>query len=398
MARESKGLLERISKLRKGFEEARAHGRALIPTLDAAVEAVGNRRPVILALGEILQSVSGSEVDALPSPTYLTQGMQQLLKRGAAVAERLQCLPSHLTTTRGVDKKSATAALGAFVRSVATLPDSVVVQDLRLEGLEAQMLLLEHVTADLETSQVSAVSRKRCILALMRLMADLHAGGGLEGNRLPDTACLEPIVSKILELARRTNWREEALWVPTGALQDRAMLIAVDGWNVAVVMARVCLTHACPIGVELEEVVLAGLLHDLGMLDVPEALMQQVEPWNAMDRGAMEGHTRRGARILERWLPGAVAARAMALWHHERPDGTGYPDALLESEIPELARLGAVADMVCGLLLPRGNRPAAPWDEAVRVAIRSAEVGLLDLSWVKIVAGLAGPAPVGLAS
>jgi hypothetical protein len=44
--------------------------------------------------------------------------------------------------------------------------------------------------------------------------------------------------------------------------------------------------------------------------------------------------------------------------------------------------------MVCGLLLPRGNRQAIAWSDAVNVAVRSAAVGLLDPEWTGVVAGL----------
>jgi HD domain len=388
VARESGLLLERISRLRKGFEEARACGKALIPNVVCPSNSGLERPPLSLALGELLQTVSGSEVDSLPSPTYLTQGMRQLLARAGQISERLHWVAADQATPRGLSKGSAVAALGAIVRSVATLPDSVTVQDLRLEGLQVQLMLLEQLAEDLEASQANGISRRRQLVALARLLGELHAVALREGNSIPEPNRLEPIVAKVLELARRDTWREDGLCIPAETLNDTAMLVAADGWNVALVMARACLRRACPSGVELEEVVLAGLLHDVGMLGIPETQMKQVEPWSAAERGVMENHARQGAHILEKWLPGAAAARGMALWHHERPDGTGYPDALLLAEIPELARLGSVVDMVCGLLLPRGNRPAIAWSEAVNVALRSAAVGLLDPEWAGVVAGL----------
>lgn len=388
VARESGLLLERISRLRKGFEEARACGKALIPNVLCPSNIGSERTPLSLALEELLQTISGSEVDLLPSPTYLTQGMRQLLARAGQIAERLHWVAADQATPRGLTKGAAVAALGALVRSVATLPDSVTVQDLRLEGLQVQLMLLEQLAEDLEASQANGISRRRQLVALARLLGDLHAGAMREGNSTPDPNRLEPIVTKVLELARRDSWREDGLCVPAEKLNDTAMLIAADGWNVALLMARTCLRRACPIGVELEEVVLAGLLHDVGMLGIPETQMKQLEPWSAAERGVMENHARMGAHILGKWLPGAAAAREMALWHHERPDGTGYPDALQGPEIPELARLGSVADMVCGLLLPRGNRPAIAWSEAVNVAVRSAAVGLLDPEWAGVIAGL----------
>ena len=397
VARESGMLLERISRLRKGFEEARARGQAMVPKIGTPAGTGLERPAVVQALGELLQNVSGSEVDVLPSPSYLTHGMRQLLGRAGQIAERLHWLTADQATSHGLTKGSAIAALGAIVRSVATLPDSVTVQDLRLEGLKVQLMLLEQLAENLEASQAHCNSRKRQLMVLARLLGDLHASAQLEGNGPLEPCRLEPVVAMVLEFARRDTWRE-GLWIPAEAVNDTAMMIAADGWNVALVMARACLRHVCPNGVELEEVVLAGLVHDVGMLGVPDIQMKQVEAWSATNRGVMEGHARLGARLLEQWLPGAAAARGMVLWHHERPDGTGYPDGLLGSEIPELARLGAVTDMVCGLLLPRSNRPATPWIEAVRVAVRSAEVGLLDPKWVGVVAALVDSPDERLAS
>jgi diguanylate cyclase (GGDEF)-like protein len=86
----------------------------------------------------------------------------------------------------------------------------------------------------------------------------------------------------------------------------------------------------------------AALVHDVGKVGVPDALLHKLEPLTRSERERLREHAELAARIAE-----GVLAPEQVSWirtHHERPDGGGYPRGLTEHEIPEGAALLAVAD------------------------------------------------------
>jgi diguanylate cyclase (GGDEF)-like protein/putative nucleotidyltransferase with HDIG domain len=94
---------------------------------------------------------------------------------------------------------------------------------------------------------------------------------------------------------------------------------------------------------ELEEIRLAGLLHDIGKVGIPESILNKSGPLDAAEWETMKTHTDLGARILEPLKPmGRI--REMVRHHHEFYDGTGYPLRLEGEQIPYGARVIAIAD------------------------------------------------------
>ncbi len=113
---------------------------------------------------------------------------------------------------------------------------------------------------------------------------------------------------------------------------------------------------------EVEEIRLAALLHDIGKVGIPEAILNKSGPLNAAEWETMKTHADLGARILEP-LKTMARIREMVRHHHEFYDGTGYPDRLDGETIPHGARVIAIADAYDTITSARAYKKArAPED------------------------------------
>ena len=115
---------------------------------------------------------------------------------------------------------------------------------------------------------------------------------------------------------------------------------------------------------ELDALRAAAMLHDIGKLAVPESIISKPGKLNRAEFEKMKIHPVVGAEILERVdFPYPVVPIVRA--HHERWDGTGYPDGLKRTEIPIGARILAAVDCLDALASDRQYRKALPLDEAM---------------------------------
>jgi diguanylate cyclase (GGDEF)-like protein/putative nucleotidyltransferase with HDIG domain len=108
----------------------------------------------------------------------------------------------------------------------------------------------------------------------------------------------------------------------------------------------------------------AALFHDIGKLAIPDSILLKPASLTPEEWGIMQGHAEEGARIIDRlgFLQDAVPA---IRHHHERFDGTGYPQRLRGEEIPLGARIIHVADALDSMLTTRIYRAARSVDEAL---------------------------------
>ncbi|MGC3001667.1 HD-GYP domain-containing protein, partial [Streptomyces sp. G35A] len=103
----------------------------------------------------------------------------------------------------------------------------------------------------------------------------------------------------------------------------------------------------------------AGILHDVGKLGVPTRLLTKDGPLTPEERRVIELHPEYGHQMV-RGISFLGEARAAVLHHHERLDGTGYPYGLAGSQIPESARVVAVADAFDAMTSTRSYSRARP--------------------------------------
>jgi diguanylate cyclase (GGDEF)-like protein/putative nucleotidyltransferase with HDIG domain len=114
---------------------------------------------------------------------------------------------------------------------------------------------------------------------------------------------------------------------------------------------------------EVEEIRLAALLHDIGKVGIPEAILNKSGPLDASEWETMKTHADLGARILEP-LKTMACIREMVRHHHEFYDGTGYPDRLEGESIPRGARVIAIADAYDTITSARAYKKARTPEDA----------------------------------
>ncbi len=112
-----------------------------------------------------------------------------------------------------------------------------------------------------------------------------------------------------------------------------------------------------------ERVRMAGLLHNIGLFGMPEELLLATGKLNSIAQHQLAEHPARGEKVLAA-IPEFEEMASWVRWHHERPDGRGYPDKLRGSWIPLEARILAVAQAYAAMILDQPHRPGMSFAEA----------------------------------
>lgn len=137
---------------------------------------------------------------------------------------------------------------------------------------------------------------------------------------------------------------------------------------------------------QIARLVKAAPLHDIGKIGIPDGILLKPGPLTADEFTTMKSHARIGGEAIAHAMsraqstseiespqPDALVfldtARQIALWHHEKWNGTGYPDGLAGDSIPLCARLMAVADVFDALTTKRVYKPTMPIEQAERLIV-----------------------------
>lgn len=122
---------------------------------------------------------------------------------------------------------------------------------------------------------------------------------------------------------------------------------------------------------QVELIRAASPVHDIGKVGIPPAILLKPSSLTSEERKLVETHTLIGAEIIG--LPSTpllAMARDIALYHHERFDGGGYPQGLSGQRIPLPARIVCLADVFDALATPRCYKPAYPLAKVMETITR----------------------------
>jgi HD-GYP domain-containing protein (c-di-GMP phosphodiesterase class II) len=136
------------------------------------------------------------------------------------------------------------------------------------------------------------------------------------------------------------------------------------------------------------------LLHDIGKLAIPADVLHKPGPLNETEWELMKTHPRAGFELL-RDSNVSPLVKSVVLRHHERWNGSGYPDGRTGTEIHEMARIAAVADVYDAVTSERVYSPATPPHVGVRIILDGGDVGF-DPFIVRVFSQLVAPFPPGV--
>jgi putative nucleotidyltransferase with HDIG domain len=202
---------------------------------------------------------------------------------------------------------------------------------------------LEHLRAELLRHERGAADKE---LQLERYAADLRETFKQERARSQELS--RSYISTVRALSNAVEARDAY----TGKHAER---VAAYGMEIARALG-------IPIS-DTPEIEFGFLLHDIGKLAIPDAILYKPGTLTDYERALMAQHPLIGAEIV-RGIEFLGEAAQVVRSHHERWDGRGYPDGLAGEQIPLAARVFAVADVLDALTTDRPYRPASPMSVA----------------------------------
>jgi HD-GYP domain-containing protein (c-di-GMP phosphodiesterase class II) len=182
---------------------------------------------------------------------------------------------------------------------------------------------------------------------------------------------LNPAVIEVAESLKVKQVEEQVSALRTSVICAFNQLLDLKDLNTGVHSTRLAewgMRVGQELGLEepaLQNLEIAALLHDIGKVGIPDAILRKPGKLEADEYALMKKHPEYGWAVL-RMLPGFERAALDILHHHESFDGKGYPAGLKETEVPVVSRIVSVIDAFDAMVSSRPYRKGLPFEEAVR--------------------------------
>ncbi|HBF41882.1 MAG TPA: hypothetical protein DDW19_09020 [Anaerolineaceae bacterium] len=273
------------------------------------------------------------------------------------------------------------------VRNQANLPESKAVEKLFIDILDAGTFFTVNASDKGLTVEerfalgLNSVSRV-CILPMcveLNRIGVMVIGDGL-GYTLDlqreDTRYLIDLITDQLSNAiyrsrinqQLENFSLESVLALSRTLETRDINSGNHSKGMAELSEKVAIRMKCNTK-EVREICWASLLHDIGKIGIEDRILRKPGPLDDAEWERMKTHPLIGAQIVK-GISGLESLAPLIESHHERLDGSGYPNHLKGDEIPLGARILAVVDSYCAMTEGRIYRPAIPHEEAIEILIK----------------------------
>lgn len=309
-------------------------------------------------------------------PSHLTTRARKVLEKGRELIHTLKGFhPDPVVHEPGLlaDLYRETTVLAeTALRLVTQLPDSPGGQLQLCEGIEAILGAVSQRLASLGQAHRRQHEEQRRLALVADFLDRLDTGAATDVSVLTDLAeglLEEAALAAPLRFHHAPPVVVERSWV--------LQLVAGHSLTTAEVMARLA-RHEPEIKSRAVEAILAALLHDAGMIRVPPQVLAEVGQLDDEGRRAVEHHCHAGADMLRHVLSGPYWLLDAAMSHHERLDGTGYPDGRKAGQLSTLTRLLGVCDVYAAGCQGRPHRSPRDTRTSLTDALLLAEQGKLD--------------------
>jgi putative two-component system response regulator len=280
---------------------------------------------------------------------------------------------SRLLSNEGYIVNVAHESQAAF-ESVATHPPDVVLLDIGLPGTDGieicRRLKREAATRLTPIILVTGQTERE------RRLDGLQAGADEFLTKPADT---QELLVRLRSLARLKRYTDD-LDSAASIIQTLAVMIeARDGYteghchrmaNYATALGR----RLNLSGEELQALNRGGFLHDIGMLAIPDPVLRRSGPLEPEEYDLIKSHTVIGESLCSN-LRSLQSVRPIVRHHHERYDGSGYPDGLKADDIPLLAQIIGLVDVFDAVTTQRPYQAARTVDQAISVLDEQVERG-----------------------
>lgn len=287
--------------------------------------------------------------------------------------EDVTALFSRLLSSEGYGVQVAHDAAAAFASMARHAPD-VVLLDIALPGLDGIEIC--------RRLKREAATRLTPVILVTGLTEREHRLDGLDAGAdefLTKPADAQELLVRIRSLARLKRYTDD-LDSAASIIETLAVMIeARDGHteghchrmaNYATALGRRLQLDSD----DLQALSRGGFLHDIGMLAIPEPVLRKAGPLDPEEYELIKSHTVIGESLCSN-LRSLQAVRPIVRHHHERFDGSGYPDHLKGDAIPLVAQIVGLVDAFDAVTTQRPYRAAQTIDEAIAVLQQQVERG-----------------------
>jgi len=243
---------------------------------------------------------------------------------------------------------------GLDVQDAPTVAQAAAAIERELVQIASAPQLVTRVSLGMELARATQL-RKQASGLVRTVMADVRLGNAVDIDRV------EPMVAEITESILRNP----------GALVGLLRIKTKDDYtflhsiSVCALMVAFCRSRGLD-AATTHQAGLGGLLHDTGKALVPDAILNKPGPLSPEEFALVKRHPRDGHAILLQTPEVGPIPLDITLHHHERRDGSGYPDGLAGDAIGELAQMAAIVDVYDALTSERSYHKAIPAADALR--------------------------------
>lgn len=275
----------------------------------------------------------------------------------------------------------------AAIELVKKDPPDLVILDINMPGLSGAQVCAR-LKSDAGTRFLPVVMHTGLEGMFNRLMArEFDADDFFIKGSSPEE--LRARVRSLLRLKHRTDELESAsavLATMARIVEKRDFATHHHCWAVAVVCEQICGRLGLS-GEVVARLRLGATFQDIGMIVIEDAILLKQGPLTEAERAKMMTHAEVGAELIEP-MHTLRPIRQLVRNHHEKLDGSGYPDRLKGDQISVEVRVLAVADIYQALISLRPYKPAFSQERAVEILREEAAKGWWDGKVVEVLAGL----------